>query len=283
MCTAQHTSLFCLVVLLSTTSDLGFAQQEKYLAIIPTFHDRLNASDRESSLQLQRQRFVLFVYRNAVAVYSEADFVNTGMDTLSQEFGLPSTGHDENGDEPGGRVSSGILSVQLWVEEERIAPDLIHDVNVDWFIIRARFAPGEQRTVKAIFWAQTSLTDVDSLPGLDTAAIAIGRRGFLVDLSHATVWNNVIETIVVTAVLKGGMSFQQDSFSAEPDTYDLQDSTMTWTLKNVEPSPGDNIFVSYTPSGSWGSSTNTMSKLSTYIVKQVYDKLVDYVRQIEEE
>jgi hypothetical protein len=279
----HHRWLFCILTVLSTTPDLGFAQQEKYLAIIPTLHDRFNASDRESSLQLQRQRFILFVYRNAVAVYSEADFVNTGIDTLSQEFGLPSTGHDENGDEPGGRISSGILSVQLWMEGERVVPNLIHDGNEDWYTIRSRFAPGEQRMAKALFWAQTSLTDVDSLPGLDTVAIAIGKRGFLVDLSHGTVWNNVIEAIDVTIVLNGGMSFRGDSFSAKPDTYNLQDSTLTWLFKNVEPSPSDNIVVSYTPSGSWGSSANTMSKLSTYIVKQVYDKLVDYVRRIEEE
>jgi len=259
------------------------AQEKQYTAIIPTFHDRLNTFGRESFLQLQRQRFILFVYRNAVAVSSEADFVNTGMDTLSQEFGLPSTGHDENGNEPGGRISNGILDVQLWVEGERIAPDFIHDGNEDWYTIRTRFAPGEQRKVKAVFWAQTSLVDVDSLPGLDTVAIAIGKRGFMLDLSHATVWNNVVETIDVTVVLKGGMSFQRDSFSAEPDTYELRDSTITWSLKNVEPSPSDNIVVSYTPSGSWGSATNTMAKLARYIVGRVFDSLLYYVRQIDEE
>jgi len=243
----------------------------------------LNASRIESSLQLRSQRFVLFAYRNAVAVYSEADFVNTGIDTLSQELALPSTGHDETEDEPGGRISNGILSVQLWVEGERVAPEIIHDGNEDWCTIRSRFAPGAQRKVKAVFWAQTSLTDVDSLPGIDTVAITIGKRGFMVDLSHAAVWNGVIESIDVTLVLKGGMSFQRDSFTAEPSTYDLQDSTMTWSLKNVEPSMSDNIDVSYTPSGSWRSATNTMARLSTYIVKKVYDDLLSYVEQIDQE
>ena len=278
-----HHRLWSLVLLFQLIALPYFlrAQEREYLAIIPAFHDRLNTSGVENSLKLQRQRFILFVYRDAVAVYSEADFANTGMDRASQEFALPSTGHDENGAMPEGRISSGILTVQLWVEGERVAPDFIHDGNEDWYTIQSWFEPGERHTVKAVFWAQTSLTDVDSIPGLDTVAVDIGKRGFMVDLAHATVWNNVIETIDVTVVLKGGMSFRRDSFSAEPDTYDLQDSTITWSFKNVEPSQNDNIVVSYTTSGSWGSATNTMAKLSTYIVKRVYDELLNYARQTE--
>jgi len=273
----------CPMFLLIAQMYISIAQEKAYIAIIPTFHNRLNTSGIESSLRLQSQQFVMFVYRNAVAVYSEAAFVNTGMDTISQELALPSTGHFENGDEPDGRISNGILSVQLWVDGERIAPDFIHDGNEDWYTIRSRFAPGGQRKFKAVFWAQTSLTDVDSLPGLDTIALAIGKRGFMVDLSHATVWNDVIASVRLTIVLKGGMSFRRDSFSAEPDTYDIQDSTITWSLRNIDPSPSDNIVVSYTPSGSWGSATNTMAKLSTYIVKKVYDSLLYYAKQIEQE
>ncbi len=283
MLIAQHKWLFCLLGVLSTAAHLVFAQQEKYLAIIPTFHDRLNTSGIESSLRLQSQRFVLFVYRNAVAVYSEANFVNTGMETLTQEFALPSTGHDENEDEQGGRISNGILSVQLWVEGERAVPDFIHEGNEDWYTIQSRFTPGGHRKVKAVFWAQTSLTDVDSLPGLNTVAIAIGKRGFMVDLSHATVWNGVIESVGLAVVLKGGMSFRRDSFSGEPNTYDLQDSTLTWSFKNLEPSSSDNIVVSYTPSGSWGTTTNTMAQLSAYIVKKAYDNLLYYVERMEQE
>ena len=258
-------------------------QGKEYSAIIPTFHERAHTSGRESSLQLQRQRFVLFVYRNAVAVYSVADFVNTGTDELSQEFALPSTGHKENDVDPDGRISNGILSVQLWVEGERVVPDVLHDGNEDCYTIRARFVPGERRRIKAVFWAQTSLADVDSLPGLDTAAIPIGKRGFMLDLSHATVWNNVIERIDVTVVIKGRMTFRGDAFSAAPEEYDLQDSTMSWSFRNVEPSPWDNIVVSYTPSGKWGSATNTMARLATYIVGSVYERLIQYSRQIEEE
>jgi hypothetical protein len=273
----------CLMFLSIAPLSLSIGQEKRYSAIIPAFHDRVITSGHESVLQLQRQRFVLFVYRNAVAVSSDADFLNTGVDTVTQEFALPSTGHSEIGDEPGGRISNGILSVQLWVEGQRIAPDFIHAGNEDWYTIRSRFAPGEHRRVKAVFWAQTSLADVNSLPALDTVVIPLGKRSFVLDLSHATVWKNIIETIDVTVVLKGGISFQRDSLSCEPDTYHLQDSTITWSLRNIEPSPSDNIAVSYRPSGNWGSAPNTMAKLETYIVKSVYDRLLDYVRQSDEE
>jgi len=272
----------CLIFLSIAPLSLSIGQEKNYSAVIPAFHDRLITSGHESVLQLQRQRFVLFVYRNAVAVFSEADFRNTGVDTVSQEFALPSTGHSEIGDEPGGRISNGILSVQMWVEGQRIAPEFIHAANEDWYTIRSRFAPGERHNVRAVFWAQTSLAGVSPLPALDTVEIPVGKRSFVLDLYHAAVWRNVIETIDVTVVLKGGMSFQRDSFSCEPDTYLLQDSTVTWSLRNMKPSPSDNIVVSYTPYGSWGSTPNTMANLEKYIVRRAYDRLLDYARQIRE-
>lgn len=104
----------------------------------------------------------------------------------------------------------------------------------------------------------------------------------MLDLSHAAVWKDVIEAIDVTLVIKGGMSFRRDAFSLEPDTYHLQDSTITWSLRNLEPSPGDNIVVSYTPIETRGSAPNTMARLEQYIVRKVYESLLEYVRQIDE-
>jgi hypothetical protein len=262
---------------------LSLGQEKTYSAIIPAFHDRLITSGRESILQLQRQRFVVFVYRNAVAVTSDAVFLNTGADTLSQEFALPSTGHGGIEEEHGGRISNGILSVQLWIEGQRIAPDFIHEGNEDWYTIRSRFAPGERRRVKAVFWAQTSLADVNVFALADTVGIPRGKRSFVLDLSHATVWKNLIDAIDVTVVLKAGLSFKQDSVSCEPNTYHLQDSTITWTLRGMKPSPGENIVVSYSPSGPWGLGPNTKARLEKYIVGRVYDSLLDYARQIDKE
>jgi hypothetical protein len=259
------------------------AQEREYIAMIPPFHDRLNTTGAEGPLQLNQQRFVLFVYPNAVAVYSEADFVNTSMETRIQEFALPSTGHDENGILRGGRISTGILSVQLWVQGERITPDFINNGNEEWYTIRTQFAPGEQRKVKALFWAQTSLADVDSMPGLDTVVISDGNRGFMFDISHAAVWNGPIQTISINAVLMQGMDVKQASFNADPHTDEMQDSTLTWKLYNTEPSASNNIFVWYSSVGKQEPEYNTMAKLSTYIVNTVYDNLRNYVRKIDEE
>ncbi len=281
MQTASSIRKFGLVILLLSLSSASPGQGRRYIAIIPAFHDRVVTSGGEGNLQLQRQRFIVFVYRNAVAVSSEAEFLNTGGDTLSQEFALPSTGHEDNQNGPDGRISNGILTVRLWVEGERATPELIHDGNEDWYTIRARFAPGEHRRVNAEFWAETSLSDVDSLPGLDTVAIPAGPRGFMLDLCHAAAWKSSIGSIDVRVVLKGGLMFGQDAFSAEPDVYRREDSTMTWSFRNLKPGPGDNIVVSYAPSGSWGSTPNTMARLSAYIVRKVYDNLLDFARQSE--
>jgi hypothetical protein len=259
------------------------AQEQVCMAVVPAFHDRLHPSGEGSLLRLQSQHFVLFVYRNAVVVYSQADFVNAGTDTLTQEVALPSTGHDENGEEPGGRISNGISSVQVWVEGERVFPEVIHENNEEWYAVQASFPPGEHRIVKALFWAQTTLAGIDSLPGLDTATIAPGKRGFMVDLYHATAWNGVIASISLAAVLKDGLSFSRDSFSAEPDSYELQDSLLSWSFEDVEPLPWDNVVVAYSPTDGVEKGTNTMAKLSSFIVKQVYDELREYAERDEEQ
>jgi hypothetical protein len=77
-----------------------------------------------------------------------------------------------------------------------------------------------------VFWAQSSLTDIDLLHGLDTTSIAAGKRGFVIDAAHASIWSGIVESIEITVVLKGGISFQCDVFAAEPGTYTLRDSTI---------------------------------------------------------
>ena len=258
------------------------AQTKEYIAIIPPFHSRQEIGGTENPLQLVHQRFVLFVYENAVAVYSESDFVNQDDNALDQEFALPSTGHDENGAEPGGRISNGILSIQLWIQGEQVDPQFIQDGDGEWYSIHTKFAPHENRTVKALFWAETSLTDVDSIPGIDTTRIANGKRGFLINLAHATVWNGVIQSIDTYVVLNDGILPNDQTFSAEPETYDLQDSTLSWSMENIEPTPDDNIEVSYESLNNADSTTDTMAKLSKFIVKSVYDRLLDYVNQLDE-
>jgi hypothetical protein len=259
------------------------AQDARSYAIIPAFHDRVNSSGIESPIRLTSQRFIIFVYRNAVAVYSEARLVNTGYDSLTSELSLPSTGHRDNGPGSDGDVSNGILSVRMWVEGARVSPEVVQSGNADWYTIPVRFAPGIQRTVKAMFWAETSITDVDSLPGLDTIPIPPGPRGFTVDLSHASVWNDVIHSVNIAVVLKGGLAFDKDTVSALPETYERQDSVVSWEFRDLEPGPADNPVVRYSPNGPWPRGTNTMARLSAYIVTKVYDELVYFAERQEQQ
>jgi hypothetical protein len=277
-----HSWSICLAFLNFIFLHQSEAQTKEYIAIVPTFHTREPMGSAESSLQLRHQKFVLFVYPNAVAVYSESDFINQEDELLSQEFALPSTGHDENGSDPGGRISNGILSIQLWIQGERVDPEFIRDGNEEWYTVQTTFAPKEERKVKALFWAETSLTDIDFLLGSDTTIIANGKRGFLIDLSHASIWNNNIELNNVVVVLKDGILPSEQNFDAEPKTYDLKDSTFTWSQKYVEPSLDDNIFISYDSPNNLDFNLNTMKKLADYIVKKVYDQLLYYASRLDE-
>lgn len=259
-----------------------WAQERQYLAIIPTFHDREHPFGTEDALQLARQRFVLFVYRDAVVVYSEASFVNTGSGTITHELALPSTGHAAGDEAPEGKISNGILGIQLWEEGIRIPPGFVHDGAQDWYTIPLRLGTHEQRTVKSLFWAQTSLADVDSIPGLDTIAIAPGERGFMLDLSHARAWKDVFESIDVIAVLREGLEAEGGSISAYPGTYNHQDSTYFWTMRNIEPTADDDISLFYSSPATQNAPSNTMATLSQFIVPRVYDRILDYVTRLDE-
>ncbi len=274
--------LNCLLFLSFTNLYNCEAQSDGYIAIIPPFHSRQEIGSTESPLQLLHQRFVVFVYQNAVAVYSESNFINQSENVVEQEFALPSTGHDENGIAPGGRISNGILSVQLWIQNERLNSKFIQDGSEDWYTAQTRFAPHEKRKVKALFWAETSLTDIDSLPGLDTTIIVNGKRGFLINLAHAAVWNNIIESIDIYVILKDGILPNGETFSAKPSNYDLKDSTLSWSMNNLEPSSSDNIEILYESLNNSDSTKNTMAKLSTFIVKHTYDQLIYFATQLDE-
>jgi hypothetical protein len=254
----------------------------QFRAIIPAFHNRLGNPGTLSAIQLRRQSFVVFVYRNAVAVCSQAEFVNGGTDTVEQEFALPSTGHDRN-DEDSAMASNGILSPRIVVEGERIAAEVVEDGDGTWYAIRSTLGPGETRKFGAEFWAQTSLADVDSLPGLDSTVIAPGRRGFLLDISHAGSWNDVIDSIGVRLVLRGGLEFERDSFEVSPENFDYTDSTIEWWFESTEPTADDDIYVDYRPAKPWPAGPNTMAHLSAFIVSRGYDELLEYVRRLDDE
>ncbi len=265
------------LVLLLAEGQSAPAQGTQYIAMIPVFHDRQWRGGLEGPLHLHRQRFVMAVFRNAVAVYSEAEYVNNGTLPIEQELALPSTGHDENGDLPGGRISNGLLDVQMWIQDRRVEPQFVNDGIQDWVAIRARFEPGEERKVNALFWVQTSYANVDSIPGLDSVAIPDGDRGFLVDVWHAAPWNGSVGSLRADAILEDGLRDHDPSFRAEPDTYETQDSVLVWRFYDLEPSQGDNIEVKYSSVGRSEGSPNTMASLSAMMIETVYGTLREYL------
>jgi hypothetical protein len=256
------------------------AQTKDYIAIIPPFHIRQNSTGTESPLELHKLQLVVFVYENAVVVYSESDFINQSENVVEQELGLPSTGHSANANSHGSRISNGIRSTQLWIQGEIVNPQFIKEGDEEWYTIQAKLQPHENRKVKALFWAETSLASIDHLPGSDTTIITNGRRGFLIDLAHAAGWKSTIQSVDITIVLKEGIFPSWETYSAGMPSYDLKDSTLMWSMKYIKPSTADNIFVQYESFNNSDSTTNTIAKLSTFIVKESYGQLQYFVSQL---
>jgi hypothetical protein len=277
--TARNIFILIIIFVLTflTCFQIAQGQESIYVALVPPFLDPQQRNDWEGMLQLAHQEFIIFLYQDAAIVYSDAHFVNTGEDPLEIELGIPSTGFvvtDEQGTQ---EASNGILGVRLWVEGERALTEVIQVGNAEWYVVRPTFPPHRETNVKTLFWVQTSLTDVDSVPGLETVPIAPGKRSLLIPLNQAAVWKDVIHSIHVTVVAKNGVARPAAKFTAQPDTYDNVDSVYTWVHWDVEPSIFDDISIEYTTDRLQKTGLNTMKKLSKYIQETGYDKLMEYV------
>jgi hypothetical protein len=241
------------------------------LAIIPPFLDPQQRDDWEGTLQLARQEFVVFLYRDAAVVYSEADFVNTGPDTLRVELGLPSAGFSTGGGLGEQDVSSGIHGVRLWLTHERVEPTLHHYGDVDWLSVTPVFTPQVQTTIKALFWVETPA-------GNDP-----GDRGIGIPLSRAAIWKDVINSVGVTVVLKEGLTAEDSLFEADPDNYSIEDSVLTWSFWSIEPGQSDDISILYNSPHPHIIDASTRENLSRFIIEHAYDEMLGYVRESEEE
>ena len=278
-CRMKLVRYFMLLAGLTAASFFHSARAQDAIAIIPLFHDRLHQAEGDNILQLSHQRVIVFVYRNAAAVYMDATFLNTESDSITHELALPSEGH--MGVRSNTR-SNGILGVQLWVSGERIEPS-ISEGRETWYTIMPSFGSHEEKKIRALFWVQTSLSDVDGFAGQDTMLIPDGRRGFLIDLHHAAAWKNVIQSLDISVNLRESLTRKNSRMGVEPKNYDDQRSGFSWTLQNIEPSFSDDISVLYTPPASMASHWNTMSKLSDFVERTAYDELLRFVRTIDEE
>jgi hypothetical protein len=264
--------LISILVALSSNTIIACPQSEgNPLAIIPPFLDRRHRNDWESTLQLARQEFVVFLYRDAAVIYSEADFVNTGSDTLRTELGLPSTGFSCDEESGGQDVSIGIRDVRLWLARERIEPVLHHDAEVDWLTVTAVFTPQVQTTVRALFWVETPT-------GADSVDRAIG-----IPVSKAAIWKDIINSVDATVILKEGITTDDSLFEADPDSYSVEDSVLTWSFRNIEPSQSDDISILYDSPQPRIIDPGMTENLSRFIIEHVYDEMLEYVRESEEE
>ncbi|MBI1803377.1 MAG: hypothetical protein HY033_09025 [Ignavibacteriae bacterium] len=264
---------------LATISQFAFGQSANSAALIPLFHDRVHQHIGDERLQLMSQRVVVFVYHNAAAVYLDAHFVNTESDSLTHELALPSKGHTSA---QSGTISNGILGVKLWIAGERVEPS-VDEGKETWYTIAPAFGSHEEKHIRALFWVQTSLADVDSVPSVDSATIHAGKRVLVVDLQHAAAWKDVVQSLDVSMVLREGLTKRNSRMDLEPKNYLDDHSTFFWSLQNVEPSFSDDISIVYTPPTAMASHWNTMAKLSDYITGTVYDELLGYVQQLDEE
>jgi hypothetical protein len=260
-----------LIVFISNTVIACPQSEGNPLAIIPPFLDRQHRNDWETTLQLARQEFVVFLYRDAAVVYSEADFVNTGSDPLRVELGLPSKGFACDEKSGGQDISSGIRDVQLWLARERIGPILHQEGEVDWLTVTAVFSPQVQTTIKALFWVETPA-------GSDP-----GDRAIEIPVSQAAIWEDVINSVDVTVILKEGITTDDSLFEADPDNYSVEDSVLTWSLENIEPSQSDDISILYNSPQPHFIDASIRENLSEFITGHVYDEILEYVRESEEE
>lgn len=273
---------WALAGVLVLSGSAGATAGSPHTAVIPSFYDREHEFGIEGPIRVSSLAFTLFVYRDAVAVYEEADMMNMGKEPVSRDLSLPSTGFDQNGAEPGGAVSSGLLGVQLWVDGERTVPRMLTDGDgVSWYTIRASFQRFETKRVKALFWVRTFSPGTDQPPGLDTTTVPGGQRRFMVDLSHAAMWAGDIETLDVTALLRDGMDVTNAAFSATPDSYENYDAVVTWHLQDVEPSRSEDISVQYIPDDGQRRALS-LSDLAKKIAHEGYDELLRTVDSMRE-
>jgi hypothetical protein len=267
-------SLFLIPFLAAFFSSSSIGQptmQGNPVAILPPFLDRLHRDDWESTLQLARQEFVVFLYHDAAVVYSEADFVNTGTDTLRVELGLPSTGFTIGKGLAEQDVSSGVFGVQLWVGGERVKPKLHQGGDAEWVTVTPTFTPQVQTTVKALFWAETTI-------GSDSGDRAIG-----IPLSQSAIWKGLINSIDVAVVLKEGLVSSDSLFQADPDPSSIEDSVLTWSFSEIEPSADQDISILYHSSRNRALNAHERESLSRFIIEHAYDEILEYARESDEE
>ena len=133
---------------------IGAAQQEtgNVRAIVTPLIDRQHRSDWDSQVQLVKQKFIIVLYQNAAAIFSESDFKYLGMDSTSVEFDLPSTGYKTQTASGKDVFNTTLRDPQIWVDGSKTSPGLREDDEVEYYTIAPHFNPGQTKKIKALFW-----------------------------------------------------------------------------------------------------------------------------------
>lgn len=247
-------------------------------AIITPFQDHHANIRWDDAIQISRQRFIILLYQNAAAVYSEAVFTNAGQDTLAAELAIPSTGY---GITLGGEhiFNATMFNPRVWVEGEKQAVRTEETEEAEWYTVKPWFAAGASKIVKALFWIPTPLSLMDAEPPPDTAGIAAGERHWLLRLSDAAAWKDDIDDIEVVAILKDGLKTDNCRLEFHPRIGEAQDSTIRWSYQNVGPAESENIHCSYNTTGIGATALATLETLSEEITGSGYNELLTLARQ----
>ena len=248
-------------------------------AVITPFQDLHNDASLDGSLHLANQRFIILMYQNAVAVYSEATFTNVSGDTLHTELALPSHGYRVSMD--GSAVyNSNLYGPRVWVAGDRLQVTTEETDEAEWYTVRPVFAPGQIKTLKALYWVPTEIDAIDAEPPSDSGAIAPGKRHWQIRLSDANGWQGMIGNVDVHVIVKDGLAEELSAIRLRPKSYESKDSVLTWSFSNIKPGESQNIHCAFdTPvRGKSGtlvpSELNTLPELAGELTKGGYDELL---------
>jgi hypothetical protein len=252
------------------------AQEQDTIAIIPPFLDKYQRDDWSGALELDRQEVVVFLYQNAAAVYMEADFNNLGVDSVSAEIGLPSTGYTIQDYENKEWNSKGLLGVKIWVDGEGMAPDLEEYSGDIWYSITPLFRVNQKTNIKTLFWVPTTYGDLDESGLSDSLRIKPGKRSLMICFSKAAMWKEDVNLSNFTVILKDGLNSSDETMEVFPKYYTETDSSFFWSMENIEPTSENDIIIRYNTKRLTKTSLNTLIKVHDYILEKSYNELIDY-------
>jgi len=253
------------------------SQSQDTIAIVPPFLDRQERDDWDGAIRLIRQDVVIFLYQNFATVYTEATFVNTSQELLNVEVSLPSMGYTVQDDAGRSINSKGLLGTRIWIEGQRVVPEVQQSGDDIWYSITPLFLPGKETEIRALLWVPTTLGQIGNSAAFDTSIIPRGQRELFIFFSNAAMWSEIVDQATFLIVLKDGLTGSDSMFQVYPKDPVYTDSTLQWSLEDTEPINEDNIVVRYNTTIQKRTPLNYIRKIYDFIMKDGFDELTRYV------